>query len=121
MAPRRAGRLALATSEGQREGGSEEVVTMTTLPETSDALRREAIQRLKKRRDFGAHLLMYLMVNTFLVVIWWMNGTDVFFWPMFPIVFWGIGVVMNAWDVYGPSTFDETAIRREMEHLQHRG
>jgi hypothetical protein len=24
-----------------------------------------------------------------------------FFWPMFPIAFWSIGMIMNAWDVYG--------------------
>jgi hypothetical protein len=121
MGTRSAGRLALAEAGHRRDGESEEVVAMTILPETSEALRQQAIQRLKKRRDFGGHVLVYLMVYTFLVIIWWMTGWDSFFWPVFPIVFWGIGVVMNAWDVYGPSTFDEAAIRREMEHLQRRG
>jgi hypothetical protein len=60
-----------------------------------DVLRERAIKRLKKRRD--AH------------------G---FFWPVFPIVGWGIGVVMNAWDVYRNDEFDEEQIRREIERLQ---
>jgi hypothetical protein len=41
-----------------------------------------------------------------------------FFWPVFPIVGWGIGVVMNAWDVYRNDEFDEEQIRREIERLQ---
>ena len=37
---------------------------------TQTELRDLAIRRLKKRRDFHGHLLFYLLVNTFLVVIW---------------------------------------------------
>lgn len=89
---------------------------------TSDeVLRQRAIKRLKKRRDFGAHLLVYFLVNTFIVLIWFMTGANGFFWPVFPIVGWGIGVVMNAWDVYRNDEFDETQIRREMDRLQRMG
>ena len=50
-----------------------------------------------------------------------MTGANGFFWPVFPIVGWGIGVVMNAWDVYRNDEFDETQIRREMDRLQRMG
>ena len=43
-----------------------------------------------------------------------------YFWPIFPIVGWGIGVVMNGWDVYLNDDFDEEQIRREVERLQAR-
>jgi len=33
-------------------------------------LRDRAMKQLKKRRDFRGHLLVYLLVNGFLVVIW---------------------------------------------------
>jgi 2TM domain len=84
-----------------------------------DVLRERAIKRLKKRRDFSGHLLVYVLVNAFFVVIWAMT-TDAhgFFWPVFPIVGWGIGVVLNAWDVYRNDEFDEEQIRREIERLQ---
>jgi hypothetical protein len=88
-----------------------------TAPEVQ--LRERALKHLKKRRDFKAHVLIYVMVNTFLVVIWAVTGAG-FFWPVFPIVGWGIGVVMNAWDVYVGEDFDEEQIQREIEHLQHR-
>jgi len=80
-------------------------------------LRDRAIKELKKRRDFRGHLLVYTLVNLFLVVIWAMTNPDGFFWPIFPIVGWGIGVVMNAWDVYHAGDFSEDAIEREIEHL----
>lgn len=83
-------------------------------------LRERAIRALKKRRDFRGHVLVYLLVNTFLVVIWWMTSPDGFFWPVFPIVGWGIGVVMNAWDVYYAEDLDEEKIAREMRHLAHK-
>ncbi|HEX9236925.1 MAG TPA: 2TM domain-containing protein [Actinomycetota bacterium] len=52
------------------------------------------------------------------MVIWALTDLHGFFWPVFPIVGWGIGVVMNAWDVFRGDEFDEDQIHREMERLQ---
>jgi predicted membrane channel-forming protein YqfA (hemolysin III family) len=83
-----------------------------------DELRSRAITILKKRRDFRAHLLIYVLVNGALVTVWAVTNPDVFFWPVFPLVFWGIGVVMNAWDAYFANDFSEEKIEREMRRLQ---
>ncbi len=94
---------------------------MTNIESARDTeLRDLAIKRLKKRHDFHGHLLVYVLVNTFLVVIWALTTPGGFFWPVFPIVGWGIAVVMNAWDVYFGSEISEDEIHREMEHLSHR-
>ena len=85
---------------------------------TDEMLREQAINRLKKRRDFAGHVLVYLLVNVVLVLIWALTDSQGFFWPIFPIAFWGIGVIMNAWDVFHRE-FDEEQIRREMERLHH--
>ena len=87
----------------------------------NEVLRDRAIKRLKKRRDFFAHLLVYFLVNAFFVAIWALTNPDGFFWPIFPMAGWGIGVVMNAWDVFLNDEFDEEQIRREMDRLQGRG
>lgn len=91
-----------------------------TVHEDADwpALRAQAIARLKKRRDFGAHLIVYLLVNGSLVVIWAMTDAHGFFWPIFPIAFWGVGVALNAWDAFRRAGFTEEQIDREMKHLQ---
>jgi uncharacterized membrane protein len=84
-----------------------------------DATRERAIKRLRKRRDFYGHLFVYTLINGFLVVIWAVTNVHAFFWPIFPILGWGVAVVLNAWDVYRNDAFSEEQIRREIEHLQH--
>lgn len=79
--------------------------------------RDRAVRQLKKKRDFHAHLLIYALVNSCLVLVWFTTGRHVFFWPVFIIAFWGIGVVMNAWDVYHVEEFSEEQIEREMRRL----
>jgi len=84
------------------------------------APRDRAVEQLKKRRDFRGHLLVYVLVNAFLVVIWAITGDHGFFWPVFVIGAWGIGVVMNAWDVYWRRDITETDVQREMRRKDKR-
>ena len=79
------------------------------------AARDRAVAQLKKRRDFRGHLLVYVLINAFLVVIWAITGSHGFFWPVFLIGIWGIGLVMNAWDVYWRPQITEEDIRREID------
>ena len=80
-------------------------------------LRERALERLKKKRDFRTHIVIYVAVNAFLVAIWAVTGAG-FFWPIFPILGWGIGVVANGWDVYGRKPITEDEIRREADRLR---
>ena len=86
------------------------------MQQPSDDLRERALTRLKAKREFGAHVLAYVLVNALLIVIWAMTGSD-FFWPVFPILGWGIGIAFHAWETYGSEPSEEK-IRREMERLQ---
>jgi hypothetical protein len=90
---------------------------MNAAPRTDDELREQAILQLKKKRDFRTHIFIYVLVNLMLVVIWAVTGAG-FFWPVFPIIGWGIGVAANAWDVYARKPITEDEIRRETERLQ---
>jgi len=88
---------------------------METKPDES--LRDRAVKRLKAKREFSVHLLAYVIVNIFLVILWATVTGGGFFWPMFPILGWGIGLIFHGWDVYrGDPTEDE--IRKEMERMQ---
>ncbi|MGB2850948.1 MAG: 2TM domain-containing protein [Solirubrobacterales bacterium] len=84
---------------------------------TGEKRRELALERLKKKRDFKAHLVMYISVNVLLIVIWAVSGTDTFFWPIFVLVGWGIGLVANAWDVYGRKPISEDEVQQEMDRL----
>jgi hypothetical protein len=61
-----------------------------------------------------------VLVNGFVVLIWAITGSG-FFWPVFPIAAWGIGLVLSAWDVYWRREITEQDIRRKMEREHRRG
>jgi hypothetical protein len=69
---------------------------------TPEALRDEAIVRLKKRRDLTAHAFVYVVVNAVVWGIWTVISLNSHsWWP---------------WPNRKPITEDE--LRREIEHLQ---
>jgi hypothetical protein len=86
-------------------------------PRTEEELREAALASLRKKRDFRGHVFIYVAVNAMLVAIWAVTGAG-FFWPVFPILGWGVGVAANAWDVYGRKPLSEDEIRREAERLR---
>ena len=95
---------------------------MTEL-DTTDAsidLRKQARERLEKRRDFKTHLFIYFLVNVALVGVWAIATPDALFWPIFPILGWGIGVVANAWDVFMRTPITDAEIEREEQRLRER-
>lgn len=94
-------------------------LAQTSQPFDDPALRKRAIKRLKSRHDFYGHVLLYLLVNTFITVIWLLTDPHGFFWPVFPMAGWGIAIVLNAWDVYRADEFDDEQIKREIARMQH--
>ena len=78
-----------------------------------DDRRAAAIERLENRREFRKHVLVYCAVNILLVVIWAASGAG-YFWPVWPIAGWGIGLALHAWSIYGQRPIDERAILEEM-------
>jgi hypothetical protein len=86
-------------------------------PQSETELREQAVASLKKKRDFKSHLFIYIAVNVLLVVIW-AATSDGFFWPIFVIGGWGIGLAANAWEVYGRKPITESEIARETDRLR---
>lgn len=76
--------------------------------------RKAAIKRIKAKRDFQTHLFVYVAINLFLVGIWAVSSRG-FFWPIFVMLGWGIGVAVNAWNVYGAKPITEDDVQRELE------
>ncbi|WP_207555717.1 2TM domain-containing protein [Intrasporangium flavum] len=82
-------------------------------------LRVRALQRLRKKADFRVHLLIYCLVNGMIVIVWAMT-TSGFFWPIFPIAGWGIGLVANAYEAYVKEEPTEAQVAAEVERLRRR-
>lgn len=77
--------------------------------------REAAIKRLEDRRELKTHLAIYLIVNVGLVVIWAASGGG-YFWPIWSIGGWGIGLLFHAWSTFGERPITEEDIEREMGH-----
>jgi eukaryotic-like serine/threonine-protein kinase len=74
-------------------------------------------------RSFKTHLTLYLLVNVFLIGIWAASGGG-YFWPIWSILGWGIGLAGHAAPLLGrgirqppaaPSSVDEVASRVDSE------
>ncbi len=87
-------------------------------PRPDDELREQAVTELRKRRELAGHLMAFILVNTFVVIIWYVTGAG-FFWPVFPIFGWGIGIVFHTWDVLWPQP-TEASIRSTMDRIARR-
>ncbi|WP_020524780.1 2TM domain-containing protein [Catelliglobosispora koreensis] len=92
----------------------------TETTNTGSDLRQLAIARLRKKRELHQHLAVYIVVNTVLVFVWLFTTPGGFFWPMFPLLFWGMGLLFHAMDVYSPAVPSEDRIQREIARLTHR-
>jgi hypothetical protein len=77
--------------------------------------RQQAIRRIRAKRGFRVHLAVYVAVNALLVLIWALTSAA-YFWPVWPMLGWGIGVVSHGVGVHvGPSEISEADIEREMQ------
>jgi 2TM domain len=67
---------------------------------TDENQRREAaIKRVKAKRGFRLHVAIYALVNLLLIVIWALTGAG-YFWPIWPILGWGIAVGVHYWAMF---------------------
>jgi hypothetical protein len=79
-----------------------------------EAQRREAaIKRLENRRGFVPHLLVFVMMNAFFVGVWAVTGAG-YFWPMWIIGPWAVGLLMHAWTAFGEQPITEAEVQEEI-------
>ena len=89
---------------------------------TEEGVCEQALQRVKKRRDFHTHLFAYVTVDALLWGVWaiiavgWHSWYP---WPLWVTLGWAIGLAFNAWDVYFRHPITEADIRHEMDRLGH--
>jgi 2TM domain-containing protein len=78
--------------------------------------RELALARLKKRREFQNHLVAYVVVNLAVWALWAATGAG-YPWPAWLTGFWGIGLVLNGWDVYLRRPITDADVEREITRL----
>lgn len=74
-------------------------------------------QIAKARVGFKWSLLSYLVVNTMLILIWFLSsGIDSYFWPVWPLLGWGVGLAFQYFNAYHGNNFINAA--NEYEKLK---
>lgn len=71
-------------------------------------LSNEQIREMAKARvEFKQHLAAYVIINAMLIGIWgftsgWqLEGSWTGFWPMWTLLFWGVGLAFHGVNAYG--------------------
>jgi hypothetical protein len=77
--------------------------TRTLTAPTAPGSTAPASTAAAQRRGFAVHLLVYMVINSLLVAAWWRGGGG-FFWPVFLMIFWGAGVLVNAYLAFRPTS-----------------
>ncbi len=85
--------------------------------ESEDEFRRIARERAKEKADFYMHFAVYVAVNAFLVVIWWVTGRG-FPWFVFPLFGWGIGITAHFVEAFTNAGVVDRLAEREYERLR---
>lgn len=63
-----------------------------------EELMARARKIVQKKHDLFINVIIYIAVNLFLIFIWFMTGEE-FFWPIFSMLGWGVGIASMAIDV----------------------
>ena len=79
----------------------------------NDKLRKLA----KKRVGFKISVAVAILINLMLIGIWYFTtGTNSYFWPMWPILVWGVSLIIQYMEAYmGATLFSED---KEYEKLK---
>jgi 2TM domain len=76
-------------------------------------------QQLQARRDFWSHAFVYAVSNTAIVLICAITASG-YFWPMWLIGIWGVGLIMHAWDVFVRKAVTEDDVDQALRKRQSR-
>lgn len=83
-----------------------------------DEMKNEILwKQAKKRAGFKWSLLMYVSVNLMLIGMWYFTGGfNSYFWPVWSMLGWGLGIVIQYVDAFHGSQFFST--QNEYEKLK---
>jgi hypothetical protein len=84
-------------------------------PESRSELtdRDRARARVEKKHKLRGDIVTYLVVNAALVAAWALTGFG-YFWPGWVLGFWGVFLLLDAWNVYYRRPVTEDEIDREL-------
>ena len=88
-----------------------------------DSQIQEARKRVKKLKSFYSNLVSWIVFSIFFIFLNLFTSRG-YFWAIFPILGWGIGVAFQAFDVFGLPGFgknwEEKALQKEIDRIKYK-
>jgi hypothetical protein len=78
----------------------------------------QARKRVNERRDFGSHVVVYVIVNAALIFVWAFTGAG-YFWPAWILGLWGVGLVLHGWEAFMRRPVTDADVQAELRRLHH--
>ncbi len=103
--------LAAAREVGLAEETVEQAVREMMLDRAAQRARAAIIER--RRRRFKNHLIPFLIVNAFLLLLNWAVSPGIW-WALFPLWGWSMGLMFHAWFEFSKHVRPK-ALQREMQ------
>jgi len=74
-------------------------------------------RKAKKRVSFKKNLTAFILVNSFLTAIWFLNREESrYFWPVWPMLGWGLGLSFQFYSAYISDS--ENEVENEYQKLK---
>jgi adenylate cyclase len=83
-------------------------------PPTLSVDHHAAIERIEAKHGFRRHATLYVAMNLLLIAIWAITSRG-YFWPIWPILGWGVGLGAHYWGAFLKRPISDEEIRRELE------
>jgi hypothetical protein len=87
-----------------------------------DHLRQQAMERLKVKRELRGNIASFVVINAALWVVWAVSSGESEAggvpWPLWVTGFWGVALVLHAWNVYGQRPISDSEVDEEMRRIR---
>ncbi len=82
---------------------------------SNEQLYKQALAKVKQRKKFYRHVMTWVILSVFFVLL--NLATTDYFWAIFPILAWGIGVAFHGLQVFSDE-WEDQEIEKEYERLR---
>ena len=73
--------------------------------------------QLQRWRDFLSQVVAFSVANVVFIGVWWVQGKG-FFWPIYPLLGWGVGISFQHFGQVLRGQITEYDVRRKLREFK---
>ncbi len=84
-----------------------------------EELHTEAVKRIKRKRDFAGHVVLYVIINAGLWIVWAIDGANTDdLWPAWVTGIWFAILLLDAYKVYKERPISAQQVQKEIRRIK---